>query len=160
MKKDVRKNRVKDIRAYLGAIGAPISQAQGYEVLARAAGQVDANTLAAIEEGNRSNAPAPKPFSDRCLDEHEVELGRLSILHSLNDIEIDHAFDSLDIDYGSETVIPLANGRQICCPAYPLDCVYVRIVLEGYELMYWHCDEWTEDPAIVMGAILGLARGA
>lgn len=160
MKKDVRKNRVKDIRAYLSAVGAPISQAQGYEVLARASGRVNANTLAGVEEVEKGGVAPSKLFCDRSFEEHEGELSRLCTLYSLNTIEFDHALGSLDIEYGPETVIPLANGRKICCPAYPHDCDYVRVILEGYELMYWNSEEWAEDPACVMGAFLGLARGA
>lgn len=62
-------------------------------------------------------------------------------------------------DYGPECVIPLANGRTMNTPAYPLDCEYVRIVQDGREVAYWDQAEWASDPAIVMGAIMGAANG-
>ena len=70
-----------------------------------------------------------------------------------------HARDAVDIDYGDECIIPLANGREIRCSAYPQPCTYVRIVQAGYELMYWDADEWGDTPEEVMGAVLGLAHG-
>lgn len=43
------------------------------------------------------------------------------------------------------------------------DCVsgeYVRLVRpDGTEYRYWHCDEWQEDPILVMGAIINAASG-
>jgi hypothetical protein len=77
-----------------------------------------------------------------------------------HDFEIDHAIDNLDTNYGNETIIALANGREMRCPAFPEECEYVRITQEGYELAYWTNEEWAEDPKIVMGAIMGCARAA
>lgn len=77
-----------------------------------------------------------------------------------HDIEIEHAINNLDNEYGDETVIALANGREMRCPAYPEECDYVRITQNGYELAYWTNEEWAEDPKVVMGAIMGTARGA
>jgi hypothetical protein len=31
-------------------------------------------------------------------------------------------------------------------------------VRAGREVAYWSCDEWAEDPQLVMGAILGAAN--
>jgi hypothetical protein len=60
----------------------------------------------------------------------------------------------------AECVIPLANGRELRCPAYPLECSYVRIVgASGKEIAYWASEEWAEDAEVVMGAILGAAKG-
>ncbi len=75
------------------------------------------------------------------------------------DIEIEHAINNLGNDYGDETVIKLMNGREMHCPAFPSECDYVRIVQDGYELAYWTSTEWAEDPEVVMGAIMGCARG-
>jgi hypothetical protein len=76
------------------------------------------------------------------------------------DIEIDHAIDNLDTQYGNETIITLTNGREMRCPAYPEECDYVRITQSGYELAYWTNEEWEESPKEVMGAIMGCAHGA
>ncbi len=64
------------------------------------------------------------------------------------------------VSYRDECQIPLANGRELRCPAFPRECDYVRVVEDGHDLMYWSVDEWRDDPSDVMGAILGLAHGA
>lgn len=74
--------------------------------------------------------------------------------------ELAHARATATVSYRDECVIPLANGRELHCPAAPGSCDYVRVVEAGYELMYWSADEWGSDPADVMGAILGLAHAA
>ncbi len=76
----------------------------------------------------------------------------------LSDVEVAHALASLDNEYGDEKVLVI-NGshRAIHCPAYPSECDYVRIVLNGLEVAYWIADEWAEAPAEVMGAIIGAA---
>lgn len=51
----------------------------------------------------------------------------------------------------------ILDDKQIRCPAYPEDCDYVRITdLEGNEVVYWHWNEWQEEPQEVMGAILAV----
>jgi hypothetical protein len=90
----------------------------------------------------------------------KVEINRIADSHGWHPIELEHALDNLDLDYGEECVLPLVNGREIRCPAYPEPCTYVRIVDCGYELAYWVSDEWGSDPMEVMGAILGCAGGA
>jgi hypothetical protein len=60
-------------------------------------------------------------------------------------------------DNGEECTVTLANGKQLCCPLYPTDCDYIRILDEdGEELGYWHYTEFTEDAKDVMGAMMGL----
>lgn len=75
--------------------------------------------------------------------------------------ELAHAIscDDEGIDYKNEIKIELANGRVVCCPAYPEDCTYVRVVDQGYELGYWICDDWRDAPMICMGAIMGVMKG-
>lgn len=73
-------------------------------------------------------------------------------------VELRHAQENIDADYGAECVVPLSNGRAIHTPAFPDDCDYVRIVQAGHELGYWTSDEWRDDPACAMGAIMGCAR--
>ena len=76
-----------------------------------------------------------------------------------NDIELEHAIDNLDVEYGEECVVKLPSGRELRTPAYPEECSYVRIVQQGYELAYWVSDEWADDPECVMGAIVGCMKG-
>ena len=60
-----------------------------------------------------------------------------------------------------ECEIALADGRKIRCPAWPLDCEYVRIVdANDEEEVYWHFNEWQEEPQEVMGAFMGALTGA
>ena len=75
------------------------------------------------------------------------------------DVEIRHVIDNIDNVYENEHIVPLLNGRSIHTPSFPQDCDYVRIVQEGYELAYWDSAEWGEDSRVVMGAIMGCARG-
>ena len=80
-----------------------------------------------------------------------------------SEVEIRHVLENLDVEYGDEAVITLANGRDIRCPAWPEPCSYVRVTQAGCELGYWVDAEWAQAPAEVMGAVLGLAcasRGA
>lgn len=79
-------------------------------------------------------------------------------------VEIDHARQTIESgdEAGAlvieESVIKLANGREIRCPVYPEDCTYVRVLCMGYEMAYWVDDEWKDCPADVMGAFLGAAH--
>lgn len=79
--------------------------------------------------------------------------------HGWTPEEIRHARENLSNDYGAESVTPLANGRLLCCPAYPSPCYYVRVTHMGYELAYWASDEFREDAETVLGALIGAARG-
>ena len=88
-----------------------------------------------------------------------LSLEVLSMCHGWSEVETQHARDNRDAMYDNETVIRLANGREIRSPAAPEPASYVRIVQAGHELAYWVSDEWKEDPECVMGAILGCAHG-
>jgi len=38
---------------------------------------------------------------------------------------------------------------------------YVRVCdPDGEEVQYWHCNEWQEDPILVMGALMNCAAGS
>lgn len=69
--------------------------------------------------------------------------------------------DPAEDDYGDECVIELASGGTIrtdSAEASPDGSSYVRVCRpDGSEAGYWTCDEWREDPKLVMGAILGAA---
>jgi hypothetical protein len=85
----------------------------------------------------------------------------LQAQYALSDIEVTHALMNLGTEYGEECVLSTREaGRELRCPAFPLECSYVRVVIDGLELAYWVEDEWRDDPAVVMGAIFGAARGA
>jgi hypothetical protein len=80
--------------------------------------------------------------------------------YGLSPEEVKHALGALDNCYGEESVVDvLGSFRQMCAPAYPAACDYVRVVVDGYEVAYWVEDEWQEDPACVMGALMGAAKG-
>lgn len=65
-----------------------------------------------------------------------------------------------------EVVVQLANGFSLRSGAYEassgfLSGEYVRLCNpEGEEVLYWDQDEWTHDPALVMGAIINAAAVA
>lgn len=87
-----------------------------------------------------------------------AQINALGKQHGWASIELQHAHQNANSDYGHEDVLPLANGRAIHTPSSS-DCDYVRIVQAGCELAYWTSSEWAEDPEIVMGAIMGAAKG-
>jgi len=59
----------------------------------------------------------------------------------------------IDEDEGSIAV----GSNYFVFPKYPAACTYVRIVDKNSldERVYWCVDEWEEDGADVMGAIIG-----
>ena len=60
------------------------------------------------------------------------------------------------VDKESECSIKVPNGRLVS-PSFPTDCDYIRIVNdEGYEVVYWHYNEFEEDPKLVLGALMGV----
>lgn len=55
-----------------------------------------------------------------------------------------------------EAVVTNTNGAELRTAAYPLDVDYIRVVnAAGQETGYWTMDEVAEDPALVIGAIMG-----
>ncbi|WP_026186465.1 hypothetical protein [Thioalkalivibrio thiocyanodenitrificans] len=86
--------------------------------------------------------------------------------YHLNDAELQHAIDA-ERAYGEAKPDPAGefdvliarNGREIRCPGYPQECDYVRVVIDDWELAYWHHQEWGEAPKEVMGALLGALGG-
>ncbi|BDC78564.1 hypothetical protein [Aquipseudomonas alcaligenes] len=80
--------------------------------------------------------------------------------YGLSEIEVDHALAALGHEYGDECVTQKVGSiRQIRTPAYPSECDYVRVVVDGLEIAHWSSDEWADDPMTVMGAIFGAAAG-
>ena len=71
-------------------------------------------------------------------------------------------YESYQEDYGNECIIQLFNGYSIRTDSSadnPDGSSYVRVCDQnGEEIAYWSCDEWAEDPQLVMGAILGAAK--
>ncbi|WP_126223518.1 hypothetical protein [Burkholderia ambifaria] len=105
--------------------------------------------------------PAEGPT--RCT-ELDVDSGELRTLlaaqYSLNSMEIEHALDNLHVQYGEETVVPIAgSGREIRCPVRTDSDSYVRVVVDGLEIAYWNRDEMVREPDDVLGALLVTARG-
>lgn len=97
----------------------------------------------------------------RHLNHNSDELrAALAKQYGLMDVEVDHALTAIDNQYGEECVLAgVGSGRELRCPAYPEECTYVRIVVDGLEIAYWIEDEWRDAPAEVMGAIIGAAIG-
>jgi len=65
-----------------------------------------------------------------------------------------------------EVIVPLENGNTLRSGVYDpqddsLTCgEYVRLCdPNGNEIVYWDQEEWRDDPALVMGAIICCAAG-
>lgn len=93
------------------------------------------------------------------MSQSEKEALALSKKYRWDTIELRHALGSIGAVYGPECVVKLRNGKELRTPAYPEECDYVRFVQDGYELVYWSQTEWQEQPAEVMGAIVGAIAG-
>ena len=124
------------LEKYLKNQGIEVARGKAMEALARMQGERDSNALLAS-------------VSQQAIDAR------------LSDVELTHMRDSADCQYGEECEMRVHTGFALRYSAVTEECEYVRVVDPlGRELMYWHCDEWKEDPALVMGAILGaLVRG-
>lgn len=54
-----------------------------------------------------------------------------------------------------EFIIPLVDGRTLCCPASFDACEYVRICdQDSQELNYWYFEEFERAPKVVLGALM------
>ena len=99
------------------------------------------------------------------LQDLTPEGGKLSVLEQVAEAcgwtaeGTGHARDNHDVSYGPECVLALENGREIRTPPFPGLCSYVRVVQFGYELAFWTADEFTDDAAGVLGALIGAAKG-
>lgn len=79
----------------------------------------------------------------------------------LTDFEAAHAAAALGTEYGAEgSLIIHGTNREIRFPAHPEECTYVRVLAGGIEVAYWVDGEWSEDPAVVMGALMGAASAS
>lgn len=100
-----------------------------------------------------------------------ASLSRAGIDAMLAPMELDHAHDSQDAElrleetgmngFGPECILKVHTGFELRIAAYPLEVDYVRVCDPlGREIAYWSIDEVKEDPADVLGALVGaLARG-
>ena len=63
------------------------------------------------------------------------------------------------VDAFAECSVKIPGG-YIVSPAYPADCLYIRLVDEdGQEHAYWDHTEFGDDPLVVLGALMGAAKG-
>lgn len=108
-------------------------------------------------DGSMDIVAAPDQGGDG--DETLEMLKALAVQYGWSDVELVHARNNFGLRYGVETIVCLVNGRELRAPAYPEVCDYVRIVQGGHELAYWDADELGDDPADVLGAIIGAAHG-
>ena len=80
--------------------------------------------------------------------------------YRFSETEAAHAIAALDKNYGKESQVDiLGSAMQICSPAYPKPCSYVRILVDGYEIAYWASDEWRNAPEGLLGAIFRTVTG-
>lgn len=66
-----------------------------------------------------------------------------------------------DFTIDNEVVVRLADGWTLRSGSTDFSSGdYVRLVRpDGSEYLYWHNDEWRDDPTLVMGAIINAAAG-
>lgn len=83
----------------------------------------------------------------------------LKAQYDLSDEEFEHAMNNLlDVHYVDECELDiLGSVRTIHSPSYPAECDYIRVKADCFEIAYWVSTEWSEDPTVVMGAIIGAA---
>lgn len=102
---------------------------------------------------------------------YSATLSDEGITENLSDFERAHAHDAAECDlraeetgqrgYGPECVVQVHTGFYLVAPAYPQELDYLRVCDPlGREIAYWNVDEVVEDPADVLGALVGaLCRG-
>lgn len=75
---------------------------------------------------------------------------------ALSEVEKTHALGSAGNEYGEECVVRTVSGFSLAVPPYPQEVDYIRIVNpRGEETAYWSIDEVQENPADVLGALVG-----
>lgn len=83
-------------------------------------------------------------------------LGRRCAGYLLDQFEDLHMEDARTSAYGPEAVVRAENGFEIRCPAAASKVDYMRVTAPGGgEIAYWSIDEFKDDPAIVLGAMMG-----
>lgn len=90
----------------------------------------------------------------------------------LSSMEQEHTYDSEEAEqrlketgmkgFGPECILKVHTGFELRTAAYPDEVDYVRVCDPlGREIAYWSIDEFRDDPADVLGAMMGaLARGS
>ena len=111
--------------------------------------------LAKLFGGLGRSLPESRPLNVLATTQEEVK--KFGQVQGWGSIEIQHATENLTNDYGHERVIELGNGRAL---RFSESFDYVRVTQGNLEMGYWVDDEFAEDAACVMGAVMGLARGA
>lgn len=102
---------------------------------------------------------------DGDLQEVARELAKAAYEHAaasgqgLTEAEQSHARCAGEVDYGPECVVHTVSGFSLASAAYPDEVDYLRILSPtGEELAYWTVEEIVQDPAEVLGAIMGALR--
>lgn len=91
----------------------------------------------------------------------KTDLEKFLRRYCITESELNHIFSSQEDQSGNECIVQVfGSNRKIHTPAYPMDCDYIRVTVEGLEVSYWVSDEIKEEPASVMGAIIGAISGA
>lgn len=136
-KKDA-KPLARALEKFLESKGIELSHGQALDALASMQGYADWNALA-------------------------DKVSPTAIESVLDPFELNHLRDELQegTRYGEECELRTHTGFALRYSAETQACEYVRTVdALGREIAYWDQAEWQEDPATVMGAIIGsLVRG-
>lgn len=136
-----------------GAIDSVLLSDFTYGIVAHTADAV----LFEVEGGISDLSEIGDRYDAVSRDEH---LKFLASFFNWSSEELLHADQSADDEpLPDECIVPLANGRALHTPAYPAQCEYVRVTQAGHELAYWDFAEWRDCPQLVMGALIGCAKG-
>lgn len=134
--KNQAKAKADVLTKFLAERGVTLPASDMLNAIARMAGREDWNALAATYRPEAVDA-------------------------SLQDLEMQHARDSLDPDqtnggFGPECQIQTASGFWLVMPGDDGPVDYVRICDPlGREVVYWSDDEFTADAGCVLGALAG-----
>jgi len=84
----------------------------------------------------------------------------LEAQYGLSPVEAEHAMhQGAEPDDGNECVTNIhGTMRQMRSPAHPEECSQIRITCGPLEIGRWMDNEWQDDPACVMGAIMGALK--
>ena len=119
--------------------------------------------LESVRKERSTSSTKSRTKSSIVTEESQNEQGRIdleSMKMGENMSERDYAGykdDVVPIDKENECSIRISDRMSLVCPAYPEDCSYLRLVIDGkIESGYWHWEEWKDDPQVVIGAIMGI----
>lgn len=135
----------KSLNKALKARGQEVALGQVLDALAATRGHKDWNSLSAALDPSGV---------DEMLSPFELD-------HAQNSVAAEEQLSGTGGGFGPECVVRVHSGFFLKVAAYPDEVDYLRVCDPlGREIAYWSIDEVKEDPADVLGAVVGaLVRG-